>query len=162
MNRFLNARRPMMVEEMPSRAECSSAAASSISGPGWPGCSGSGSGSGAAGVSWRIDSGMSCARSSSPGGVVAPVIGGLLAAGQRGQQVAGGEGDAERGQRLAADQVLGIAEHLAALVDQRLHLVVQFQPRLAGGGSAGVDRFGDPGLERFLRVAEVFLGRVDV
>src|SRR5688572_13002526 len=150
---------------MPSRVASNSAFASSNSGPGSPGRSASDSGSGAAGVCGGGSAGgVPWSGGNSWGGGVcfSSAIDGLLAPRQGREQVAGRERDAERRQRLVADQLFGVAEHLAALVEQRLQLVVEFQPRLAGGGGTGVDRLGDAGPDGVLRLAEVLLRRVEM
>src|SRR5690606_4941377 len=61
----------------------------------------------------------------------------LAAAGELGNDPAGGEGHAERGQRALADQLGGAVDQVAALVHQRVHL-------LAAGG-AGLLQRGDAG-----------------
>src|SRR5690606_13637143 len=77
-----------------------------------------------------------------------------VAAAQRGHQPAGGEGDAEGGQRTLADQLRSAVQQVAALVQQGVDLLARGLATHLGGSHAGKGGVGQFGLDVGLAQAQ--------
>src|SRR5690606_5673364 len=82
----------------------------------------------------------------------------VAAARELGDDPAGGEGDAERGQRTFADQLRGAVDQVAALVHQRVHLFAAGRAGLLERGDARQRAVGQVTLDLGLAQAH-FLAR---
>src|SRR5690606_5828843 len=81
-----------------------------------------------------------------------------VAAAQRGHQPAGGEGDAEGGQRTLADQLRSAVQQVTALVQQGVDLLARGLATHLGGSHAGKGGVGQFGLDVGLAQAQFLAG----
>src|SRR5690606_12449781 len=82
----------------------------------------------------------------------------VAAAGELGDDPAGGEGDAEGSDRALADQVGGAVDQVAPLVHQHVHLLLGRAAAFLERGDAGQRRIGQVGLDRGTADLELLAG----